>query len=190
MINQTQLCFGQKIDPKTWHLFPWFTHGALDVLDGMDLSDKNILEWGSGSSTVWFAAKAKSVVSIEANSEWYGKVVQELNQHNLFHKVNLILRQTNEGDQSKIDYYTEVPEGFKPDIVVVDGILRYECILKALTLPRPLTLIVDNWMQSYVFMCPAAEEALKGFKSLIFEQADHVDNDGVNKWKTAIFEIL
>lgn len=189
MINQTELCFGQKIDPKTWHLFPWFTHGALDVLDEMDLSDKNILEWGSGSSTVWFAAKAKSVVSIEANSKWYGDVIRELNQHNLFHKVSLILRKTNEGDQSKIDYYTEVPEGFKPDIVVVDGILRYECILKALTLPRPFILIVDNWQQDYVFMCPSAEVALNGYSCRKFIQPDHTEHEG-NPWCTAIFEIL
>lgn len=189
MINQTQLCFGQKIDPATWHLFPWFTHGALDVIDSWYLPDKKVLEYGSGSSTVWFAVKAKEVVSIEANSEWYGKVVQELNQHNLFHKVNLLLRQVNEGDQTKIDYYTAIPEGFSPDIVVVDGILRYECILKALTLPRPLTLIIDNWQQDYVFMCPSAEVALAGFSRKLFIQPDHTEHEG-NPWCTAIFEIV
>jgi hypothetical protein len=58
-----------------------------------------------------------------------------------------------------------------------------------LTLPRPFVLIVDNWFQSYVFICPAAVELLKDFEQQIFEQADHTDNDGVNKWKTAIFYI-
>jgi hypothetical protein len=112
----------------------------------------------------------------------------KLQAYGLKHKAKIILRECDDCS-GRDEFYTEVPEGFVPNIVIVDDAYRYECIVKALTLPRPFVLIVDNWFQSYVFICPAAVELLKDFEQQIFEQADHTDNDGVNKWKTAIFYI-
>jgi hypothetical protein len=79
--------------------------------------------------------------------------------------------------------YNKIP---KVDIAIVDGVHRYECIEYAVNILKPDILIVDNWMQSFVFMCPSAEEILKPYKKEIFEQANHLDNDGINKWKTMI----
>lgn len=173
----------QKIDPSNGLVFPWLVSDALDFISTWDLSDKSILEYGSGASTLWFADKAKSVVSVDSNRQWHEDVERSLKEKE---NVCLVLAEVNEGDLGNADKYVKVPM-VHYDIVLVDGILRYECIEYALTLPRPTTLIVDNWQQSYVFMCPKAEELLKGFESRIFEQSDHTDNDGVNKWKTAIF---
>lgn len=178
------LCQWQIIDPSNELCFPWFVHSCLQKISTWDLKDKVVLEYGGGRSTYWWADKCKEVFTIETNSEWFANL-----QKTIPSNVNLYFRGVNEGDQSNIDYYCEVPKDCEPDIVVVDGILRYECILKALELPRPLTLIVDNWLQAYVFICPAAVDVLKDFEQEIFEQSDHTENDGVNKWKTAIFYI-
>lgn len=169
-------------------VMPWFTHDCLNEIKSWDLSDKKVLEWGGGYSTIWWLMKAKQVVTIETNPNWYQTLVDVINKRFEGPKSTIFLRQIKEGDQTKIDEYTDV-SNYEPDIVVVDGILRYECIQKALSLKRPLTLIVDNWIQAFVFMCPAAEELLKDFERKIFEQSDHTDNDGINKWKTAIFYI-
>lgn len=178
----------QRFDATNNLVEPWLTHPALDVIKGWDLSDKKLLEWGSGLGTIWWADKCKHVVSIEANGQWFADVNERLIENKLNHKVDLIYRNCNEGDQTKIDFYTDVPEWYKPDIIVVDGILRYECVLKALTFDRPLTLIVDNWQQDYVFICPAAEEALKGFTGNAYIQPDHTNHEG-RPWATAIFQI-
>lgn len=178
----------QIFDPTNSLVFPWLTHPALDVIKSWDLSEKKILEWGSGLSTAWWADKSLHVVAIEANQGWFKEVYDLLREKKL-ENVDLLFRNVNEGDQTKIDFYTDIPARYQPDIVVVDGVLRYECIQKALTLPRPLTLIVDNWMQSYVFMCPAAVEIMKEYPGEIYEQVDHTDNDGINKWKTAIWHL-
>lgn len=83
-------------------------------------------------------------------------------------------------------YYCEIPKDVKVDVLINDDAYRFEVIEKALTLPRPLTLIVDNWMQDFVFFCPKGEELLKDFKQEIFPCTTHTDHEG-NCWKTAIF---
>lgn len=193
----------------------WYTHPALEEIKKWDVSGKNILEYGGGWSSIWWAFYAKEVVTIETDWAWIEDIMNYLGsigwsvsgemlvsgngetilnkyvaQHlDLNKKLTMYYRPTNEGDQTKIEYYTNVPDGFVPDIVIVDGVLRYECIQKALTLPRPITLIVDNFMQAFVFMCPSAVEILKPFKGELYEQTDHTNNDGVNKWKTGIWNI-
>lgn len=178
----------QRFDPTNNLVEPWLTHPAMDVIKTWDLEDMNVLEWGSGLSTVWWADKCRYVYSIEADQKWFADVVHLKNEKGLDKKAEIHYRNVHEGDQTKIDFYTEVPKWYTPDIVIVDGILRYECILKALTFLRPLTLIVDNWQQDYVFICPAAEEALKDFEKKVYIQPDHKDHEG-RPWATAIFQI-
>lgn len=179
----------QRFDPTNNLVEPWLTHPALDIIKGWDLSDKKVLEWGAGLSTIWWADKSKYVMSIEADHKWFAEIVNLKNEHGFQGKAEIHFRNVNEGDQTKIDFYTEVPAWYTPDIVVVDGILRYECILKSLTFPRPLTLIVDNWQQDYVFICPAAEELLKSFTGNVYVQPDHTNHEG-RPWATAIFTIV
>lgn len=178
----------QRFDPTNNLVEPWLTHPALDVIKGWDLSDKQVLEWGSGLSTIWWANKCRYVMSIEANPQWFADVIKLRDENNLQEKAEINYRNCNEGDQEKIDFYTDVPKWYTPDIVIVDGILRYECILKALTLCRPLILIIDNWQQDYVFICPAAEKALEGFTGNVYVQPDHTNHEG-RPWATAIFYI-
>lgn len=179
----------QRFDPTNNLVEPWLTHPALEIIKGWDLSDKLVLEWGSGLSTIWWADKCKYVYSIEANPKWFADVVQLKNERGLQGKAEIHFRNVNEGDQTKIDFYTEVPSWYRPNIVIVDGVLRYECILKALTLPRPLILIIDNWQQDYVFICPAAEKALESFTGNVYVQPDHTNHEG-RPWATAIFHIV
>ena len=178
----------QKLD-SNGICYPWFTHPFLEVLDGWDLKDKTILEYGGGKSTIWWGSRAKEVYTVETNDEWLKYIDQELmGCHGRYGNIKLFHRPVNEGDQTKIDYYTELPDGCNPDIVVIDGVLRHECLLKALTLPRPLIIIHDNWQQDG-FVCPASEEVMKKFEIHNFIQEDHTDNHG-RKWATAYWEIL
>lgn len=178
----------QRFDPTNNLVEPWLTHPALEVIKGWELANSKVLEWGSGLSTAWWADKCEQVISVETDPVWFAQVNELLHSKNDYTNAQLYYRNVHEGDQTKIDFYTEVPTWFHPNIVIVDGVLRYECIQKALTLPRPLTLIVDNWQQDYVFICPAAEELLKGFTGNLYVQPDHTNHEG-RPWTTAIFTI-
>jgi hypothetical protein len=188
MIDPNTLVQWQKIDESVDAVFPWFTHPFLDVLKKWDLSNKRVLEFGGGRSTAWWRKKAKWVSTVEANNTWANQILKECYDKNLIDGAIWVVP-INEGDSQYKEEYTKCAERHAPfDIVIVDGILRYECLEYALTLPRPLTLIADNWDQDFVWISPAAIELMKPYDIHVFEQSDHTDNEG-KKWKTVFWEL-
>lgn len=182
----TELCFGQRIDPELGILEPWYTNPCMDKIKTWDLSDKVVWEYGAGASTLWWANKCKFIVSVDHNDEWFDKVVFMLD--GIENKSNLLMIPTFEGDQSqkRDEYVTICNHVIKPNIVVVDGIHRYECAEYAVKVLKPEILIIDNHQQDYVFICPKLDELLEGVKMERFIQPNHTDHSG-NPWATAIF---
>ena len=58
--------------------YPWLTLGAIVALERLVNSQMNILEFGSGGSTLFFSRRCKSVKSYEMNEAWYQKVKETL----------------------------------------------------------------------------------------------------------------
>lgn len=181
MIQTDNLVQWQIYDEKTDAIFPWFVHSFIEWLDKLSLSHCRVLEFGGGRSTRWWRKRCKWVTTIDTNEEWLKTVQEECKG---LDNGMLVHEDINEGDQSRVQEYVNAGDPWAPyNIVVVDGILRHECVLKALSMPRPLLLIHDNWQQDG-FVCPASEEVLKGFKGHVYIQEDHTDNHG-RKWATA-----
>lgn len=183
-----ELCFGQKIDESLGVLFPWYTHGSLDAISKMDLSDKIVMEWGGGASTIWWANKSKQILSVDHNKEWADNIEEIINANGWgLDKAIMTFQPTHEGDQSPCrDLYIQCYPLAKPNICIVDGVHRYECAEYAVNVLKPEILIIDNHQQDYVFMCPKLDELLAGVKMERFIQMDHTDHSG-NPWATAIF---
>lgn len=182
MDDKENLSFGQRIDPENGLVECWFTWGALDEIKSMDLTDKVIWMWGAGLGDIYLSKRCKELHVVERNNEWLLECVSRKFHNNA---DNLFYYHRPCNDSSGEDkMYCEIP--IHVDVTIVDDAYRYECIVKALEVPRPLLLIVDNWMQDFVFYCPKGEELLKDFKSNIYECATHTDHEG-NRWKTAIF---
>lgn len=179
------LSFGQQRD-NDGLVMSWFTPESLEVIKKMDFSDKIVFVWGAGLGDCWLAKRCKELHIVERVNEWIYKS-QELLAANGITNVKYYHRPCNEGSGAE-EMYCAIPDNVKPDVFIVDDAYRYECILKAIEM-KPCTLIVDNFMQAFVFMCPAAVEALKPYKYETYECAAHTDHDGVNKWKTLIGEI-
>lgn len=197
----------QLVDPSNNCVFPWFTHPFLEVLKTWDLKDKVVLEYGGGRSTTWWADKAKFVVAVEANKDYYVSVMEELSERGLQDKSFVCGYIINEGEQDAEEQfnYTHAPwlqywgydkelgENYSKDhyfdIVVVDGVLRYECIREGIKMlqQRGGKLIVDNWQQDG-FICPACADLLKPYDGHVYRQEDHTDHHG-NPWQTAYWEI-
>jgi hypothetical protein len=55
---------------------PWFTYPAIEALKNWDLSDKRVFEYGSGYSTLFWASRAKEVISVEHNPQWHEKIAR------------------------------------------------------------------------------------------------------------------
>ena len=181
----TELCFGQRYDSELGILEPWYTNPAMDRIKQINLSDKVVMEWGGGSSSLWWAMRCNAVYTIDHNKEWADRVVEMQYDHGVGSECNYV--NTHEGDTSiNKDLYVRAYQGVKFDICIVDGVHRYECAEYAVKVLKPEILIIDNHQQDYVFMCPSLDILLEGVKMERFIQPDHTDHSG-NPWATAIF---
>lgn len=57
---------------------PLYTYPAIQYLDGLDWRGADVFEFGSGNSTLWWAARARSVTSVENNPGWYADLSARL----------------------------------------------------------------------------------------------------------------
>lgn len=179
----SDLSFGQRIDPENGLVECWFTHGALDAIKSMDLSDKIVVMFGAGLGDTWLSKRCKWLHVVERNNDWMASCIVAKVNNNIenitYHYIPVM---DCSGDD---EYYLEILNTVFPDVLINDDAYRYEVIEKALTIQRPLILITDNWMQDYVFYCPKGEELLKDFKHDIYPCTTHTNHEG-NCWKTAI----
>jgi hypothetical protein len=117
---------------------PWLTYPTIEYLQQLDLSDKTIFEYGAGSSTLFWAKRAKQVITVENDPEWYRRISSLVPEN-----VKLILVENKE-DYSRAIY--RFPEKF--DIILVDGFAgfpRYDCAVAALAqLASDGFIILDN----------------------------------------------
>ena len=91
---------------------PWLTYPAIRFLD-VRLEGRRLFEFGSGSSTAWFAHRCREVVSVENNPGWFEMVRARLSA-----SPNTLLSCV-ETDADMIQFIGKV--GGKFDAVVVDS---------------------------------------------------------------------
>ena len=101
---------------------PWYTFPAIEYLSQFDYGQKQVFEYGCGSSSHFWAARAKYVVSIEDNPKWFEKWQQEMTE------PNLDVRWRDEGEIYEKAIF-EQDDLF--DVIVVDGKRRAECCAAA-----------------------------------------------------------
>lgn len=132
---------------KDGNSIPWYTYPAIEYLKRLDVSDKSVFEWGSGNSSLFWAMRAKEVISIESDIKWFNFV----SKNRLSNQKVILLERENE--------YTGVilSQDKVFDIIVIDGIYRCECSKSAVKcLSEGGLIVLDNsdW-------CPGATTVLR-----------------------------
>jgi hypothetical protein len=119
--------------------YPWYTYPALEYLKQLDFSDKTVFEYGCGHSTLFWAARAAAVVSVEHNPQWFNLVRQRV-------PGNCTLVHEPESDA-----YAAAITGFNRqfDVIVIDGLVtgrtRLKCARAAVASLRAGGMIIlDN----------------------------------------------
>ncbi len=92
---------------------PWLHPAVVAYMDLLIQPDWRICEFGSGGSTLWFAKRAKYVLSIETNREWWEKVVEQTK-----HCYKSVVFLEDEGKFNK-HHFTGRKDKF--DLLLVDG---------------------------------------------------------------------
>lgn len=68
---------------------PWLSAECIGFLDRLLGGHEHVFEYGSGGSTLFFAGRARSVVSVEHSRGWHARVRRELREQG---RHNVLLR--------------------------------------------------------------------------------------------------
>ncbi len=147
---------------------PWMTFRAIEAIEQIATKEQNVFEWGSGGSTLFWADRCKSVVSVEHDAGWFGTVNDLLLAEHTPNAEYLLVEPENDplwerrsirNNTDCISYdkasrgksfrkyvyaINDYPDAFF-DIIVVDGRSRQCCIHTAIPkLKSGGYLILDN----------------------------------------------
>jgi hypothetical protein len=181
------LSAGQRLDPITGEVQPWYTPPCLDEIQNWAVEDKTILEWGGGYSSLWWAQRCLRIFTIETSLDWCHWITQRA-QAKRIQNLTVAHRPVS----TPVAEYTDIPTALAPDIVIIDGIARLECLEKSLTLARPLTIIFDNWQQYGAFVSPAAKRLMQPFAGIVYPELLSAPRQPYRRfpWQTAIWTVI
>ena len=151
-------------------VLPWYTYPAIEYLASLDFTESMVLEFGAGSSSVWWAGRSKSVLAVEHNKEWAETLQEKIDN------LHIVFAST----QSE---YLNAGAGNRFDVVIIDGMWRQECVNLTRTLLNENGIVIlDNadWH-------PLAARSLREELNLL--QVDFHGFGPINDytWTTSIF---
>lgn len=141
---------------------PWIVYSARDRIATVLSSSSDVFEYGSGGSTLWFAERGCSVVSVEHDQVWFERVKEALNNRANQVSLHLIspssctdgssdtMPRTDDPDWSNRSFrgYVSTIERYPDgsfDVVLVDGRARADCLERGWTkLRRGGLLVLDD----------------------------------------------
>lgn len=96
---------------------PWYAWNAIPVVEAevSRLSGEKVLEWGTGSSTLWYARRGMRVTGIEHDPQWFDVCAR--------HVAEADLRLIPLGEQ----YASPTVDLSEFRLIVIDGRLRSRC---------------------------------------------------------------
>ena len=151
-------CYGGVPMDRWGELLPWMPYSFIDFLDERLDPDARVFEYGSGTSTRWFAERVGTVVSVEDDRTWFDEVRTSVPSN-----AEVVYR-TGQEYVSTPDEYGEF------DLVVVDGRNRVECAETAADSLAPDGVIVwDDSRGRSSYSSKIAELERAGFRELAFQ---------------------
>jgi hypothetical protein len=163
---------------------PWLTYPAVYWLEAALRGTEDVLEFGSGQSTLWFADRVRSVVSVEHDTRWADTIRGSPPPN-----VRVLVRPCggDEYEADRSDAYVRAaddhPEG-SFDVLVVDGVARNTVVRHALCRLKDSGLVVvDNSDR------PSLRPALSHLRDAEFRRLDFVGPvpGGTNFSCTSVF---
>jgi hypothetical protein len=149
----------QALDGKGKAL-PWVTYSFIDFIRERINKTQHIFEYGSGSSTIFYAERAGSVTSVEHDKSWFDKVKNTSpgNAEMIFCQLE------KDGEYAK----KATLLGKKFDIIIVDGRDRVNCCKYSVdALSENGVLVLDD-SEREVYSAARVLLKAQGFKEISF----------------------
>ena len=120
---------------KNGKAYPLLTYSFMDYIECHDFSDFDLIEFGSGNSTLYFENIFKSVVSYETNFDWYSNLKNSLTKTQYIHIESTKLLH----GEFELDLVN------KNNFVIIDSACsRYEVATQILNKGKPAFIVLDN----------------------------------------------
>lgn len=116
---------------------PWVTYSFIDFIKDRLNKQQKVFEYGSGSSTLFYAKRVSKVVSVEHDENWFNKIVSSKpeNADMIFTKLE------TGGEYSK----KAALLGEQFDIIIVDGRDRVNCCKESIhALSNQGVMVLDD----------------------------------------------
>jgi predicted O-methyltransferase YrrM len=127
---------------------PWLTPTAIALLDSLLRREDTGVEFGSGRSTIWFAARVSSLTSVEHDEQWYQAVAARLAERGVGNVDYILAPEDQPQERGADSRYARAALAFADgtlDFALVDGNYREHTAKLILPKVRPGgMLIVDN----------------------------------------------
>ena len=139
---------------------PWVTYSFIDFIKERINNTQHIFEYGSGNSTIFYAARAASVTSVEHDKGWYDNVKSSspANAEMIYCELQ------RDGDYAKKASLLDK----KFDIIIVDGRDRVRCCYYSLSALTNNGVIVLDDSEREVYHPARVFLKEKGFKEISF----------------------
>ncbi len=153
--------FRMKAVDKAGNPLPWYTYPCIDFLLRRNFKQKRVMEFGGGQSSVWWGQQAQSVLTFEGNKEWYEKIKSDM-------PVNVSLHHVSDADAptclAAINAVLATQTNTQFDVIIIDGLWRYELISLAVSHLAPEGVIICDNSEGYEFR--------EGFDSTNLQRVD------------------
>lgn len=140
---------------------PWMNYSVIRFLEDRLTGDLVLFEFGSGYSTRFYAARVKSVVSVEYDEAWIRIIKAQMPAN-----VEIVFQ-----DKDVDGHYCRTIGAMEKafDVVVVDGRDRVNCVKQAIPslTPRGVVLLDDSQRERYREGIEFAKQ--NGFRALELE---------------------
>ena len=99
-------------------VMPMYTYPCYEWLNSIDWVGNKVFEYGTGYSTIWWQNKNVDYHAVEDNKQWHDMIED---------KTNIEYKPGHHKYIESIYKYD-----FKFDVIVIDGVVRFDCIKPAL----------------------------------------------------------
>lgn len=108
----------------------WTSYPLHQFLHSLNLKEKNVLEFGSGGSTVFFLKRKANLLTFEHSNVWIEKLKSKLQTYDNWkiNPVDYLSRETVQNAHEKYLSGLDAIGDNSLDLVLVDGRHRVECI--------------------------------------------------------------
>jgi len=127
---------------------PWLTPAAIAMLGSLLRSKDTGAEFGSGRSTLWFAARVEALTSVEHDEQWYNAVAARLKDRGLGNVDYILAPEDQPLERGSDSRYARTALAFSDgslDFALIDG--HYRDYTAKFILPKVKpggVLIIDN----------------------------------------------